>query len=243
MNLRTCLLLAFASSAVAKFDFDFVKGTAADTDSTPDDTDFSFLPKWLVRLGPRPPVAAHHEQAACEPTYAPHHRTPGYRRRSRHEARAEHRRPCLVGLAAPGALWSAPCAASVRGHWVRLQGGLRRPESGLAAGSGVARPCMWHMLGGRTGREHDWVYAARRVAWTMRTEPPGLQHPRMSRPHAPGSKRRGSHPGSFGLDPRPHWLRGVMTRERTLAHYIERDLLNAPAWGRTGRHAAHPDRH
>jgi hypothetical protein len=105
MNLRTCLLLAFASSAVAKFDFDFVKGTAADTDSTPDDTDSSFLPKWLVRLGPRPPVAAHHEQAACEPTYAPHHRTPGYRRRSRHEARAEHWRPCLVGLAAPGALW------------------------------------------------------------------------------------------------------------------------------------------
>ena len=83
MNLRTCLLLAFASSAVAKFDFDFVKGTAADTDSTSDDTDFSFLPKWLVRLGPRPPVAAHHEQAACEPTYAPHYRTPGYRRRSR----------------------------------------------------------------------------------------------------------------------------------------------------------------
>jgi hypothetical protein len=32
---------------VAKFDFDFVKGTAADTDSTSDDTDFSFLPKWL----------------------------------------------------------------------------------------------------------------------------------------------------------------------------------------------------
>jgi hypothetical protein len=93
----------------------------------------------------------------------------------------------------------APQAYGVIGFVCRGVCAVRK--AGWPPAVGVARPCMWHMLGGRTGREHDWVYAARRVAWTMRTEPPGLQHPRMSRPHAPGSKRRGSHPGSFGLDP------------------------------------------
>jgi hypothetical protein len=113
MNLRTCLLLAFASSAVAKFDFDFVKGTAADTDSTPDDTDSSFLPSgWCgwdrdprsplttsrLRVNPHTPHTTA-RQATAAAAGTKRERSTGDR------ASWGSRRPELCGPA------SAPCAA------------------------------------------------------------------------------------------------------------------------------------